>query len=93
MTEALFALEPDNGEWTGPFLSSYGAHLAMVVKRKDARYPALEEVRGRVEADLTRQRQKELSEKAIAAIVDTYKVEIDLKDDWGRNLSRLRKEN
>ena len=91
MTAALFELEPVDDKWFGPFLSSYGAHLVMVVKRKDARYPALAEVRGRVEADLTRERKKEQTKKAIAAIVDTYKVEIDLKDAQGQELPRLRK--
>lgn len=79
MTRALFELEPDDSAWNGPFLSPYGAHLVMVVGKKEARIPPLEEVRERVEADLTSERRKEQSEKAIKAIVDGYRVEIDLK--------------
>ncbi len=79
MTRALFELEPDDSAWRGPFLSPYGAHLVMVVGKKEARIPPLEEMRERVEADLTSERRKEQSEKAIKAIVDSYRVEIDLK--------------
>ncbi len=79
MTRALFELEPDDSAWRGPFLSPYGAHLVMVAGKIDARTPPLEEVRARVEADLMSERRKEQSEKAIKAIVDSYRVEIDLK--------------
>jgi parvulin-like peptidyl-prolyl isomerase len=79
MTRALFELEPDDSAWRGPFLSPYGAHLVMVVGKKEARIPPLEEMRERVEADLTSERRKEQSEKAIKAIVDSYRIEIDLK--------------
>jgi len=79
MTRALFELEPDDSAWRGPFLSPYGTHLVMVVGKKEARIPPLEEMRERVEADLTSERRKEQSEKAIKAIVDSYRIEIDLK--------------
>ncbi len=89
MTKAVFALEPNDGVWHGPFLSPYGAHLVMVAGKKDARTPPLIEVRGRVEADLTSERRKEQSEKAIKAIVDTYRVEIDLKGTDGKDSAGL----
>ena len=89
MTRALFALEPDDSTWHGPFLSSYGAHLVMVAGKKDARTPPLKEVRGSVEADLTSERRKDQSEKAIKAIVDTYTVDIDLKSTDGKDLVGL----
>lgn len=87
MSRALFALEPDDSAWHGPFESPYGAHLVMVAGKKDARIPPLKEVRSRVEADLTRERRKEQSEKAIKAIVDTYTVNIDLKSTDGKGLA------
>lgn len=89
MAKALFALEPADGVWHGPLLSAYGVHLAMVVKRKDARTPPLEEVRARVADDLKRERRKEISEKAIKAIIDTYKIKIELKGKAGKELTRL----
>lgn len=92
MTRALFELEPDDGAWRGPLLSSYGAHLVMVVKKQGARLPALKEVRDRVEADLTSERKKEQSEKAIKAIVDSYSVDIELKDKKGKGLAGLSKQ-
>lgn len=89
MTLALFALEPDDTAWRGPFLSPYGAHLVMVAGKKDARYPTLAEVRARVEADLKSERRKAQSEKAIKAIVGTYTVAIDLKGKDGKDLAGL----
>ncbi len=89
MASALFSLDPVDGVWRGPFLSPYGVHLVMAVNRKDARYPPLDEVRDRVEVDLISQRRKELSEKAIKAIVDTYKVEVDLRDGDGKDVADL----
>jgi hypothetical protein len=91
MAGALFGLEPDDSVWRGPFRSSYGAHLVMVVKKRDARYPALKEIRARVEADFKSERKKEQSDKAIKAIVDTYTVAIDLKDKKRGDLADIDK--
>jgi len=78
MTEALFKLEPDDSKWHGPFVSPYGIHLAMVVKKKNAEYLPPDTVRSRVVEELTRKKTREQSNKMIAAIVDTYEVEIML---------------
>ena len=91
MTKALFALGPEDSAWHGPFQSPYGAHLVMVAGKKGARIPPLKEVRSRVEADLTSERRKEQSEKAIKSIVDTYTVNIDLKSTDGNDLVGLDK--
>ncbi len=93
MVSALFSLDPADGVWRGPFLSPHGAHLVMVVKRKDARHPPLDEVRDRVAADLTSERRKALSEKVIKAIVDTYKIEVDLRDGDGKDVAGLGQRN
>jgi hypothetical protein len=90
MTGALFALEPDDGSWRGPFSSRHGAHLVMVVKKQDARVPSFADVRGRVEADLKSERKRQQAEKAIKSIVDSYRVEIELKDGAGKALAGLR---
>lgn len=92
MTDALFALKPDDRAWRGPFMSTYGAHLVMVVARKDARIPPMAEVRERVEADLELARRKDQSEKMVKAIVDTYVVELNLKDKDGKNIAGLGKQ-
>jgi len=91
-TQALFDLEPDESVWRGSFLSPYGAHLVMSVNKNDARIPALEDVRGRVEADLKSERKKAQSEKAVKAIVDTYTVEVDLKGKAGMDVVGLGKQ-
>ncbi len=89
MASALFSLDPADGVWRGPFLSPYGTHLVMAVKRKDARYPPLDEVRDRVAADLNSERGKEQSEPRIKALVDTYEIEVDLRDGAGKDVSDL----
>jgi parvulin-like peptidyl-prolyl isomerase len=93
MANALFSLDPADGVWRGPFLSPYGTHLVMVVKRKDARHPPLDEVRDRVAADLNSERKKAQSEKVIKAIVDTYKIEVDLRDGDGKDVAGLGQRN
>jgi hypothetical protein len=89
MASALFSLDPADGVWRGPLLSSYGTHLVMVIKRKHARYPPLDEARDRVEADLKSERRKEQSEKVIKAIVDTYEIEVDLRDSDDKDVADL----
>ena len=93
MASALFSLNPADDVWRGPFLSPHGAHLVMVVKRKDARHPPLDEVRDRVAADLNSERKKAQSEKVIKAIVDTYKIEVDLRDSDGKDVAGLGQRN
>ena len=93
MASALFSLNPADDVWRGPFLSPHGAHLVMVVKRKDARHPPLDEVRDRVAADRNSERKKAQSEKVIKAIVDTYKIEVDLRDGDGKDVAGLGQRN
>jgi hypothetical protein len=78
MTGKLFELEPDDARWAGPFTSPYGVHLVMLVNKQNVRLPALAEIRGRVEADLRSDHIKEQSEKAITAIIKTYRVKVAL---------------
>jgi len=93
MASALFSLNPADDVWRGPFLSPHGTHLVMVVKRKDARHPPLDEVRDRVAADRNSERKKAQSEKVIKAIVDTYKIEVDLRDSDGKDVAGLGQRN
>ena len=85
MTDALFALKPEDGLWHGPFRSPYGAHLVMVVKREEARDPDLETVRSRVDADLMDERKRQQAEKAIRSIIDRYSVNLRLSGTSGRD--------
>jgi hypothetical protein len=81
LAEAIFALEPDEGTWRGPFESPYGAHLVMVVAQEPARAPDLDEVRGRVEQDARHARVRERTEAAIREIVGRYRVVMALGRD------------
>ncbi|MGI9512368.1 MAG: peptidyl-prolyl cis-trans isomerase [Anderseniella sp.] len=93
MAETLFKLEPTEGVWQGPFESSYGAHLVMVVKRVDDRTPQLGTIKSRVEADLVRTRRKEQADRAVQAIVDGYEVKLEIVGRAGEKLVQLKKAN
>ncbi|MDJ0867282.1 MAG: peptidylprolyl isomerase [Myxococcota bacterium] len=77
MAQAVFAIEPGDGRWHGPFESPYGAHLVLVSARRAARTPSLDEIRGRVEDDARRARVRERTEAAIREIVDRYEVRLE----------------
>ncbi len=72
--ESIFALEPDENTWAGPFVSSYGVHLVLLTNKADGRYPDLDEVKDRVRQDVERVKLNEAQDRAVQAIVDTYDV-------------------
>ena len=76
MADALFALDPEETGWRGPFESPYGSHVVLVTARKQGRTPALDEIRGRVLEDARRARIRELSEEALRGIVERYEVRV-----------------
>jgi ribosomal protein L29 len=76
MTGQLFDVEPKEGHWYGPFMSSHGAHLVMVTQRQPGRMPSLEEVRSRVEQEAKRALTEERTKEATQQIVDSYEVDI-----------------
>jgi hypothetical protein len=55
---AAGVLQAPEGRWSGPILSSYGAHLVWVQERSPAQIPPLDEIRRRVEAELLREREQ-----------------------------------
>jgi hypothetical protein len=74
MAAAVFELEPDNGQWYGPFESAYGQHLVMLTKRTEGVYPPLEEIADSVREDALRIKLDEQNDRAVQAIVDTYDI-------------------
>lgn len=77
MAEAVFAIEPDDKQWYGPFESAYGHHLVMLTKRTDGLYPPLAEIEDAVRDDVTRVKINEQNQLAVQAIVDTYDVRMN----------------
>ena len=63
-------------DWTGPVESAYGMHLVRVRGRTPARVPRLDEVRGRVVADLHEERRREQGRAAYRALRDGYEVRL-----------------
>ncbi len=76
MANALFALEPSEGEWYGPLRSPYGAHVVMIAAIEPERLPALAEIRGLVEDDARRARIQESADAAVRDIVASYNIRI-----------------
>ena len=74
MAEGVFALEPSDTDWHGPFESEYGVHLVMLTRSVAGRYPELAEVEPNVRDDAEREAIAAQKDKAIQAIVDTYEV-------------------
>lgn len=77
MADAVFALPPDAASWRGPFVSPYGAHLVLLADRHEARDPALEEIRDRVEGDARAALVRERQRQAVDAIVERYEVRVE----------------
>lgn len=83
MADAVFALDSDESEWRGPFVSPYGVHLVLMPRREPGRYPALAEIADSVRQDAEREALDEAQEAAIKAIVDTYEVRRELEAPAG----------
>lgn len=81
MAQALYALEPDDQSWRGPFESTYGAHLVMLTAKQEGREPVLEEIRGRVAEDVTREAIRATTDEAVDALIATYDVRIAYEGD------------
>ncbi len=69
------ALEP--GAWSGPLYSGFGAHLVLVTGRREARLPALAEVRAEVEREYLAQRRQELKDLAYRKLREGYEVIVE----------------
>jgi len=76
MTKAVFALEPNDLVWRGPFDSPYGVHLVLLITNEPGRNPELGEIEGRVREDWRRARIRQEVDTAIADIVGTYEIDM-----------------
>ncbi len=74
MAQGVFAIEPSDTTWHGPFESPYGVHLVMLTRNVAGRYPELAEVEAGVRDDAEREAIAAQKDKAIQSIVDTYAV-------------------
>lgn len=88
MARDIFALEPSETLWQGPFESPYGFHLVLLTTNEQGRYPELDEIAGRVRDDARRDYIRRQSEAAMQAIVDTYDVRIDYAPAAGASARR-----
>ena len=76
MARALFALEPNEFVWRGPFDSAYGVHLVLLTTNEPGREPELAELRDRIHEDARRAMIREETESAIAEVVEAYDVRV-----------------
>jgi hypothetical protein len=76
MAQQVFALDPGDNQWHGPYPSSYGLHLVLLSKRVEGVTPVLAEVHDRAADDARREVVRERNDAAIKAIVGTYEVRV-----------------
>jgi hypothetical protein len=81
MAEQVFALDPGDTTWHGPFESEYGMHLVLLTRKVSGRYPELAEIEASVRDDTEREAIAAQKNKAIQAIVDTYEVRRTFEND------------
>ena len=78
MSEELFAIEPDDATWRGPFESPYGYHLVLLSRKVEGRFPDFEEISDRVRGDAEQVELDRMQDEAIRGIVSTYEVRREL---------------
>jgi hypothetical protein len=65
------------GDWQGPIESGYGLHLVRVEERLDSRFPALAEIRGKVEGDYLTERRREANSAFYRGLRARYEIEVE----------------
>jgi len=88
MAKELFALEPSDAIWIGPYESPYGFHLVMLTINEKERYPELDEIYDRVKQDAQYEYTKEETEKSIQEIIDSYDVKIVYKNNGNKKANK-----
>ncbi|MGD8825373.1 MAG: peptidylprolyl isomerase [Myxococcales bacterium] len=83
MAEAIFALEPNDFVWRGPFDSPYGVHLVMLITNEPGREPELSEIEGRVREDAKRAMIRQKTDEAVEDIIGAYHVEVTYRPQTG----------
>jgi hypothetical protein len=77
MQVQLFALQPSDRTWYGPFESPYGFHLVMLTRNDPGYLPPLEDVQSRVEQDARQALLDERLEHSIQSVIDAYEVKVE----------------
>lgn len=73
--DAVLEVEP--GQWLGPILSGFGAHLVLVSDRQPARLPTLAEVRPQVLREWQDARRREQKEQAYVRLRERYQISVE----------------
>ncbi len=73
--DTVKTLQP--GSWHGPVKSGYGLHAVYVQERSEARLPAFDEIRARIEVDWISQRQRMNTQKAYQELRSQYRVLVE----------------
>ena len=76
--KTLLTLPP--GDWTGPVMSGFGAHLVFISERIEGRMPTLAEVRETVKRDWNFEQRKILKENNYRILLKKYHVVIEPQD-------------
>ena len=76
MADALFRLDPHGSDWRGPYRSSFGSHLVLLIARSAARSPVLDDVREQVVRDYQDERSQEEKIAFIERLMADFTVDV-----------------
>jgi len=77
LVAAIENLEPSDSEWRGPFRSVYGEHVILLTERAERAYPALDDVRETVAADLAGELSNRALREMTRAIRERYEIRVE----------------
>jgi hypothetical protein len=69
------------GQWHGPVVSGYGAHLVYVVQRNEGRLPGLAEIHDQVRRKWLDAKRSEVTDKLYQALLKGYTIRIESPEE------------
>ena len=75
MQADLFAIEPEEGWWHGPFESNYGWHLVMVTDKSLSHVPPMQELAAQVLQDVLREREEAQWKAMLETVTARYQID------------------
>ncbi|MGB1241152.1 MAG: peptidyl-prolyl cis-trans isomerase [Chitinophagales bacterium] len=71
-------LEVDKTEWSVPIQSKHGYHLILLINKVNAAIPGFKNIKAQLSEDYKRTFEQEIKSELMDAIIDRYKVVLDL---------------
>ncbi len=77
-TERIKVLETDKTKWSAPIKSKHGYHLVLLINKSTAAIPDFKDIKTQLSEDYKRTFEQEIKSELMDAIIDRYKVVLDL---------------